>query len=116
MITPEQEAHILRLHHAEKWPPGTIAAQLGLHHSVITRVIDQEEVPRATITRSSKADPFVPFICATLKQYPRLTAARLYQMVWTGPEDADTRLTQSTTSGASGQQNRRARSALSFWG
>lgn len=81
MITPEQEAQILRLHHAEKWPPGTIANQLGLHHSVVTRVLEQEGVPRAAITRPSKVDPFVPFIRSTLAQYPRLTAARLYQMV-----------------------------------
>lgn len=80
-ITPEQEAHILRLHHAEKWPPGTIADQLGVHHCAVTRVLEQDGIPRATIARPSKADPFVPFIRATLKQYPRLTAVRLYQMV-----------------------------------
>ena len=32
MISPEREAEILRLHHAEKWPVGTIASQLGVHH------------------------------------------------------------------------------------
>lgn len=81
MITPEQEADILRLHHAEKWPPGTIAVQLGLHHSVVARVLEQEGVLRAALVRASKIDPFIPFIRATLDKYPRLTAARLFQMV-----------------------------------
>jgi len=81
MISAEQEALILRLHHAEKWPPGTIANQLGLHYSVVVRVLEQEGVPRPAIARPSKADRFIPFIRSTLEQYPRLTAARLYQMV-----------------------------------
>lgn len=80
-IPPDLAAQILRLHHAEKWPPGTIADQLGVHHSVVRRVLEQEGVPTAAITRSSRADPFVPFIVATLEKYPRLTASRLYQMV-----------------------------------
>jgi DNA-binding transcriptional regulator LsrR (DeoR family) len=39
---PERTAEILRLYHAEKWPIGTIAAQLGLHHSVVRRVLGAE--------------------------------------------------------------------------
>jgi IS30 family transposase len=31
------EAEVLRLHHAEKWPIGTIARQLRLHHSTVSR-------------------------------------------------------------------------------
>lgn len=80
-MTPELEAMILRLHHAERWPPGTIAAQLGLHHSVVRRILARDGAPRASLQRSSKVDPYVPFIVDTLKNYPRLTAARLYQMV-----------------------------------
>ena len=38
MIRPEREAEILRLHHAEKWPVGTIASQLHIHHSTVRRV------------------------------------------------------------------------------
>jgi len=81
MISPEHEAEILRLHHAERWPPGTIADQLGIHHSAVERVLETAGVPRAALTRPSVIDPFVPFILATLKKHPRLTAARLYQMV-----------------------------------
>ncbi len=80
-ITPEIEAQILRLHHAERWPPGTIATQLGIHHSTVRRVLERDGAPRAKLARPSKTDPFIPFIIATLKKYPRLTAARLYQMV-----------------------------------
>lgn len=80
MISPELEATILRLHNGDGWPPGTIAAQLGVHHSVVKRVLERAGLPRAARTRSSIVDPFVPFIIATLKKYPRLTAARLFQM------------------------------------
>ena len=41
MISPEREAEILRLHHAEKWPIGTIACQLHVHHSTVRRVLAQ---------------------------------------------------------------------------
>jgi len=37
--TPELEAEILRLHHAEQWPPGTIATQLGAHVDQVQRVL-----------------------------------------------------------------------------
>ena len=41
MIPADREAEILRLHHVEKWPIGTIAAQLHLHHSTVRRVLAQ---------------------------------------------------------------------------
>ena len=78
MVSPETEALILRLHHAEKWPPGTIAHQLGIHHSVVERVLDQAGIPKAGSPRPSIVDPFIPFITETLKKYPDLTASRLY--------------------------------------
>lgn len=80
MISQEDEARILRLHHAEKWRVGTIAQQLGLHHSTIKRVIAKEgEIPK--VTRPSIVDPYVPFILETIKQYPGITAIRLHGMV-----------------------------------
>lgn len=81
MMSPEIEAKILRLHHAEGWPPGTIAEQLGLHHRTVRRVLERDGAPRARLLRASKVDPYVPFIIETLKKYPRLTAARLFQML-----------------------------------
>ena len=81
MVSPETEALILRLHHAEKWPPGTIAHQLGIHHSVVERVLDEAGIPKAACPRPSILDPYIPFITETLKKYPDLTASRLYYMV-----------------------------------
>ena len=38
MISRELEAEILRLYHAEHWPVGTLARQLGIHHDTVRRV------------------------------------------------------------------------------
>jgi transposase len=79
---PETEAEIVRLHHAEGWPVGTIAQQLGVHNSVVMRVLGQAGVvPAVTMPRPSKVDPYLPFIRETLEKYPRLRASRLLQMV-----------------------------------
>ncbi len=39
MISRAVEAEIVRLHHAEHWPIGTIAAQLRIHHGTVRRVL-----------------------------------------------------------------------------
>jgi transposase len=82
MISKEREAEILRLYHAEKWPIGTIATQIGVHHSVVRRVLGQAGIliPRI-MSRPSIADPYMPFMLEVLAKYPRLSATRLYQMV-----------------------------------
>jgi transposase len=82
MISREREAEILRLHHAEKWPVGTIASQLGVHHSTVMRVLAQAGLEAGLSSpRPSIADPYIPFIVEQLKKYPRLRASRLHQMV-----------------------------------
>jgi hypothetical protein len=82
MIPTELEAKILRLFHAEKWPIGTIADQLVVHHSVVQRVLEQDGLPRPERkARPSIIDPYIPFITDTLKKYPRLCTSRLYSMV-----------------------------------
>jgi transposase len=82
MISREREAEILRLWHAERWKIGTIAAQLGVHHDTVHRVLAQSAVAAGAMTsRSSIVDPFVPLIRDTLTKYPRLRASRLYEMV-----------------------------------
>ena len=81
-LSPDLEAQILRYFHAEKWRVGTIATQLGIHHSAVTRVLAQAGLPRATCApRPSQVDPYLPFIRETLARFPRLTASRLYAMV-----------------------------------
>lgn len=44
MISKETEAEVLRLYHAEKWRIGTIASQLGLHHTTVQRVLRLNDV------------------------------------------------------------------------
>ena len=82
MIPPECQAEILRLFHAEHWKVGTIATQLGLHHTTVRRVLTQAGVAIAKRSeRPSIADPYIPFIRETLTRYPRLRSSRLYAMV-----------------------------------
>ncbi len=80
-IDKETEAKILRYHFVEQWRVGTIATQLGIHHSVVDRVLAQAGLPKVErSTRPSIIDPYLPFIMATLKEFPTLTATRLYEM------------------------------------
>ena len=80
-IDKETSTEILRLYHAEKWRIGTIARQLGVHHSTVRRVLKNAEEPPQPRRRPSKLDPFIPFIQQTLDDYPKLPASRLYEMV-----------------------------------
>ena len=83
VIGDELKAQILRYYFAEHWRVGTIARQLGVHHSTVERVLGEAGVAREQQRprRSSMLDPFVPFITETLEQFPTLTAARLFDMV-----------------------------------
>jgi transposase len=81
-IPPEIEAQILRYHHAERWPVGTIATQLQLHRDSVARVLAQAGLPAIKrIHRPAALDPYLPFILEMLEQFPRLRASRLYVMV-----------------------------------
>jgi len=80
-INKDMEAKILRYHFVEKWRTGTIATQLGIHHSVVDRVLSQAGLPKVERTeRTSILTPYLPFIIQTLETYPTLTAVRLYEM------------------------------------
>lgn len=80
-ITKETEAKILRYHFVEQWRVGSIATQLGIHHSVVDRILAQAGLPKVERSRRpSIIDPYLPFIIDTLNQFPTLTAARLYGM------------------------------------
>lgn len=81
-VSGETEAAILRLHYVEKWPKNTIANQLGIHHSVVERVLLANGVSAEQLRiRESILDPYISFIKATFKEYPTLNARRLWQMV-----------------------------------
>lgn len=80
-IPKEVEAEIVRLFLVEKWKVGTIAAQLGVHHTTVDRVLDSLGVPRPEAPpRSSIADPYAPLLEQVLDRYPTVPASRLFQM------------------------------------
>jgi transposase len=82
MIPPSRYAEIRRLFFAEHWPLNTIATQLGVHHDTVRRAVEGERFIRpGTQVRPSALDPYKAFILATLEQYPRLRATRLWGMV-----------------------------------
>ena len=81
MIPDELESRILRLYHAEKWRIGTIARQVGVHHSTVQRVLARAGIPRAKVLQPSMVDTYREVIQNTLAIYPGLPASRLYEMV-----------------------------------
>ena len=82
-IRDELKAQILRYHFAEHWRVGTIARQLGVHHSTVERVLSEVGVERERRRprRPSMLDPYLGFITETLEDFPTLTAARVFDMV-----------------------------------
>ena len=83
MIAAEQHAEIRRLFYAEHWKVGTIASALGVHRDTVLNAIEAERFLRrdGARPRATKLDPYLAFVGATLEQYPRLRATRLYEMV-----------------------------------
>lgn len=81
MITKEQLVAIRHLHFGEHFRVGTIAEQLGIHHSTVRRALDLDHRPGRRRLRSTVTDPFATWIRQTLERYPRLRATRLFQMV-----------------------------------
>jgi transposase len=81
-VSKECESEILRLVQAEKWRQGTVAAELGVHHDVVTRVLAQDATGQpAREPRPSKLDAYKGFIVEPLERYPRLRATRLRTMI-----------------------------------
>jgi transposase len=70
-----------RLFFAEHWKVGTIARQLDVHHDVVRRVLGLLPPPEASAPRALRLDPYREFIAAQLKDYPRLRATRLFDMI-----------------------------------
>lgn len=84
------EADIARLHYVEHFRVDTIASQLGVHASVVRRVLglapesqdepqDPSQDPRTP--RVPILSPYFDFIRETLEKYPNLRATRLYDML-----------------------------------
>ena len=82
MIAPEIIVKIRHLFYAEHWKIGTIAAQLDVHRDAVRAALETEGFNRARREQSDRlADPYLDFIRQTLKQYPRLRATRIFQMI-----------------------------------
>lgn len=81
-ISEDVRAKVLRYHHVEKWRVGTISHQLGIHHTTVKRILAETGVESVKLAHGgSMIDPYLGFIHEQLKQYPTLTAKRLYDMV-----------------------------------
>ena len=90
-VSEQQRADILRYHFVEKWRVGTIATQLGIHHSSVERIISQAGMPKVERARgASIIDPYLPFITDTLEQYPCL--------LYTSPSPRDKRQSRMPSS------------------
>jgi transposase len=81
MIPAAQVVEIRRLFFAEHWRVGTIATQCGLHPDTVRRALETDRFARPAVVRPSQVDPYRAFLQATLQQYPRLRATRLFEMV-----------------------------------
>lgn len=81
-ISQELKANILRYHHVEKWRVGTIASQLGVHHTTVKRVLSETGIDKnKVLIERSMIDPYLSFILEQLQRFPNLTASRLHGMV-----------------------------------
>lgn len=78
-IDEEKRSQVLRYYFVEKWRVGTIATQLGIHHSTVERILTHAGQSKRA-RRPSKVDPYTPMIQEMLTQYPGLTAERLLGM------------------------------------
>ena len=82
MIDDQTRARIRRLFYAEHWPVGTIATELGVHHTTVETAVGTDRfASAATAPRPTMLDPYKGFIAKTLDDHPRLRATRLYDMV-----------------------------------
>jgi transposase len=82
MITEEIRVRIRRLFFAEHWKVGTIAAELGVHRDTVACAVDTSRFRNCRFRGEALIlDPYRDFVRATLEQYPRLRATRLYDML-----------------------------------
>jgi len=81
MLNQETQTQIRHLFYAEHWKIGTIAQQLGVHPDAVRHAVQTDSFHRQPSLRPCLTDPYVEFVRATLQQYPRLRATRIFQMV-----------------------------------
>ena len=71
MISMEPMAEIRRLYYAEHWKVGTIASELGLHHTTVNRAVGLLERSCSSQPRRTKTQPYEEFLRQTLEKHPR---------------------------------------------
>jgi transposase len=82
MLDAEAVSEIRRLHYAEHWKVGTIAAQLGVHPDAVKTALNRPSgPPPPRKPRPRITDPYMPFLLETLEQYPRLRSTVLHRMI-----------------------------------
>ena len=81
VMTPEEIAEVKRLFFGEHWRIGTISTFLYRHPDAIKRAVNVESFQRKGRTVARKIDPYLEFIESILKEYPRLRATRIYEMI-----------------------------------
>ncbi len=81
-IPEEREVEVRRLYYAEHWKVGTIASELGVHHSAVERVLGlQEKHALARAPQQSLLEPYKPLIQEHLARHPHLRSTRLFDMI-----------------------------------
>ena len=81
-ISIETAAEVRRLYFGEHWKRGTIAAQLGIHHDAVVRVLGDFGPKQGTPRPDARVlDAYLPFVDETLERYPRLVCTRLCDML-----------------------------------
>ena len=82
MLDAEVVSEIRRLHYAERWKIGTLAAQLGVHPDAVRRALNRPAgPPPPRAPRPLLTDPYLPFLIETLERYPRLRSTVLFRML-----------------------------------
>lgn len=77
----EVVAEIRRLHYAEHWKRGTICQQLGVHPDAVERALTRHGPQPRQPAAQTLLTPYLGFVDETLRQYPRLVATRLDEML-----------------------------------
>lgn len=82
MISHILEQKILFFYLHEKWPVGTIAKHLQIHHSTVKRILVHSGKTEESFNcgRKSILEPFIPYMRECLEKYPDIRASRLWQM------------------------------------
>lgn len=81
MIDEAATAEIRRLVLGEGWRIGTVARHLGIHHTVVRRVLRGDQPPTKRPAAVSCVEPFKAYILDRLTRYPELSATRLFQEI-----------------------------------